>query len=73
MNSTPASVGAHRLAAELVHLPLEKLCDQLLEQLVDGHPADGVALVAVRLHRPQPAGGGLDHLPGSIAVPEWEH
>lgn len=37
-----------RLAAELVHLPLEELCDQLLDRLVDGRPADDVALVAVR-------------------------
>ncbi|MGY2080095.1 SpoIIE family protein phosphatase [Modestobacter sp. SYSU DS0657] len=41
----------HRLATELAHLPLEELCDQLLERLVDGHPADDVALVAVRLNR----------------------
>ena len=37
-----------RLAAELVHLPLEELCDQLVARLVDGHPSDDVALVAVR-------------------------
>nr|WP_281371891.1 PP2C family protein-serine/threonine phosphatase [Modestobacter versicolor] len=61
-----------RSAAELVHLPLEELCDRLLEQLVDGHPADDVALVAVRLHRPLHAGAGPDHLPDSIAVHEWE-
>jgi serine phosphatase RsbU (regulator of sigma subunit) len=38
----------NRLAAELVHLPLEELCDQLLDRLVDGRPSDDVALVAVR-------------------------
>jgi len=37
-----------RLAAELVELPLEELCDQLLDRLVEGHPSDDVALVAVR-------------------------
>ena len=37
-----------RLAAELVHLPPEELCDQLLDRLVDGHTSDDVALVAVR-------------------------
>ena len=68
-----AGVGRlHRLAAELVHLPLEELCDQVLEQLVDGHPADDVALLAVRLHRPRPAGAGSDHLPEVSSVPEWE-
>ncbi|MBJ7453305.1 MAG: SpoIIE family protein phosphatase, partial [Blastococcus sp.] len=38
----------NRLAAELVHLPLEELCDQLLDRLVDGRPSDDVALAAVR-------------------------
>jgi PAS domain S-box-containing protein len=38
----------NRLAAELVHLPLDELCDQLLDRLVDGRPSDDVALVAVR-------------------------
>jgi serine phosphatase RsbU (regulator of sigma subunit) len=38
----------HRLAADLAHLPLEELCDQLLDGLVDGRPSDDVALVAVR-------------------------
>ena len=38
----------NRLARELAHLPLEELCDQLLDRLVDGRPADDVALVAVR-------------------------
>jgi hypothetical protein len=35
---------------ELAHLPLEELLDAVLERLVDGHPEDDVALVAVRLH-----------------------
>jgi PAS domain S-box-containing protein len=38
----------NRHAAELVHLPLEELCDRLLDRLVDGRPSDDVALVAVR-------------------------
>ncbi|OMQ15715.1 hypothetical protein A7K94_0207595 [Modestobacter sp. VKM Ac-2676] len=42
----------NRLAVELAHLPLDELCDQLLDRLVDGRPTDDVALVAVRLHRP---------------------
>ena len=46
-----AGVGRlHQLATELAHLPLEELCDRLLDGLVDGRPADDVALVAVRLH-----------------------
>jgi len=36
---------------ELADLPLEQLLDEVLERLVDGHPEDDVALVAVRLHR----------------------
>jgi serine phosphatase RsbU (regulator of sigma subunit) len=36
---------------DLAHLPLQQLLDTLLERLVDGHPDDDVALVAVRLHR----------------------
>lgn len=36
--------------AELAPLPLEELCDQLLERLVQGRPSDDVALVAVRLY-----------------------
>ncbi|WP_369135892.1 SpoIIE family protein phosphatase [Modestobacter sp. I12A-02662] len=36
-------------ATELAALPLDQLCDQLLEQLVHGKPEDDVALVAIRL------------------------
>jgi len=53
----------HRLATELVHHPLEELCDQVLERLVEGHPADDVALIAVRLHRTPPAAPGQHDLP----------
>ncbi len=54
----------NRLAVELAHLPLDELCDELLHRLVDGNPADDVALVAVRLHgwdraRPADAGSGM--------------
>ncbi|MGY1749047.1 SpoIIE family protein phosphatase [Modestobacter sp. SYSU DS0511] len=57
----------HRLATELAHLPLEELCDQLLERLVEGHPADDVALVAVRLNRQD--GGDLAADPVDHRVP----
>jgi len=65
-----AGVGRlHRLATELVHLPLEELCDRVLERLVDGHPADDVALVAVRLHRPRYTEAGPERLPADTAAP----
>jgi PAS domain S-box-containing protein len=54
------------VATELAHLPLEDLCDQLLDRLVDGRPDDDVALVAVRLHRqdrPRPADAGPNRVP----------
>ena len=35
---------------ELAELSLQPLCDQLLERLVQGRPADDVALVAIRLY-----------------------
>jgi serine phosphatase RsbU (regulator of sigma subunit) len=40
-----------RTLADLAGLPLEQLCDELLDRLVDPHPADDVALVALRLSR----------------------
>ncbi len=61
----------HRLATELAHLPLEELCDQVLDGLVDGRPTDDVALVAVRLHRqdrPRPADAGPNRVPATISV-----
>jgi serine phosphatase RsbU (regulator of sigma subunit) len=45
--------GLDRLRAaltDLAELPLQQLCDQLLERLVQGRPADDVALVAIRLY-----------------------
>jgi serine phosphatase RsbU (regulator of sigma subunit) len=61
----------HRLAVDLAHLPLEELCDQLLERQVDKRPADDVALLAVRLHRqdrPRPPEAGPRMLPGGVAA-----
>jgi serine phosphatase RsbU (regulator of sigma subunit) len=54
---------------ELAHLPLQQLLDTLLERLVDGHPEDDVALVAVRLHRqdaPRPAEAGPTIVPPNV-------
>jgi len=64
--------GMHRLrtaAAELAHLPLDDLCDQLIDRLVEGHPEDDVALVAIRLHpqdQPRPAEAGPQRVPGTV-------
>ena len=44
-------VRLREVVIELAHLPLEELLDQVITRLVDGHPDDDVALVAVRLHR----------------------
>jgi serine phosphatase RsbU (regulator of sigma subunit) len=44
-------VRLREVLVELAGLPLEQLLDEVLERLVDGHPEDDVALVAVRLHR----------------------
>ncbi|MGY1823397.1 SpoIIE family protein phosphatase [Geodermatophilus sp. SYSU D00079] len=43
-----------RHLAELVGLPLDRLCDELLARMLAGVPQDDVALVALRL---QPVGG----------------
>lgn len=65
-----AGLGRLRAAlTELADLPLQELCDQLLERLVRGRPADDVALVAVRLHpqdRPRPAEAGPLHVPAPV-------
>jgi PAS domain S-box-containing protein len=64
--------GLHRLRthlAELAHLPLQQLCDELITRLVDGEPEDDVALVAVRLHpqdRPRPAEAGPNRVPEGV-------
>nr|WP_221203484.1 SpoIIE family protein phosphatase [Modestobacter versicolor] len=55
--------------AELAHLPLQQLCDELITRLVDGKPEDDVALVAVRLHpqdRPRPAEAGPNRVPDLV-------
>jgi len=64
--------GLHRLRthlAELAHLPLQLLCDELIRRLVDGKPEDDVALVAVRLHpqdRPRPVEAGPNRVPDVV-------
>ena len=54
---------------ELAGRPLEKMLDELLERLVDGHPEDDVAVVAIRLHRqdgPRPAEAGPNRVPPDV-------
>jgi PAS domain S-box-containing protein len=60
---------------ELGRLPLEELCDRILERLLPARRSDDVALVAVRLHRqdrPRPPEAGPnrvpDVVPGAAAV-----
>ena len=55
--------------ADLADRPLQEVCDLVIERMVDGHPDDDVALVAVRLHpqdRPRPAEAGPRVLPASV-------
>ncbi|MGY1841442.1 SpoIIE family protein phosphatase [Modestobacter sp. SYSU DS0903] len=55
--------------AELAERPLQQLCDELIERLVEGKPDDDVALVAVRLHpqdRPRPAEAGPNRVPDAV-------
>jgi PAS domain S-box-containing protein len=55
--------------AELAGRPLQQLLDALLERLVDGHPQDDVALVAVRLHPqdgPRPFEAGPESIPPGL-------
>ena len=57
---------------EYAHLPLGRLCDAVVERLVDGRPEDDVALVAVRLHRqdrPRPAEAGPQRVPDPVPQP----
>ncbi|MGY1733367.1 SpoIIE family protein phosphatase [Geodermatophilus sp. SYSU D01045] len=64
--------GLARLTATLAELgdrPLQELCDLLVERMVDGHPDDDVALVAVRLHRqdrPRPDVAGPADVPDAV-------
>ena len=56
-------------AAELAGLPLDDLCDGLIERLVDSRPEDDVALVAIRLHRqdrPRPDVAGPRSVPPTV-------
>ena len=63
--------GMERLVAalaDLADLPLQEICDRVLERMVEGQPDDDVALVAVRLHRqdlPRPAEAGPRNLPAT--------
>ena len=59
-----------QVAREASALPLEELCDRVVSRLVDGRPADDVALVAVRL---DPAGGAPGRPPATDAGehPTW--
>jgi serine phosphatase RsbU (regulator of sigma subunit) len=55
--------------AELAGLPLQQLCDELINRLVAGKPEDDVALVAVRLHpqdRPRPVEAGPNRVPDVV-------
>lgn len=67
--------GIARLAdhlSELGHLPLEQLCDELLQHLQPpGGADDDIALLALRTHaedRPRPADAGPAHTPDSTAA-----
>jgi serine phosphatase RsbU (regulator of sigma subunit)/PAS domain-containing protein len=56
---------------ELADRPLQEMLDEVLERMVDGHPEDDVALVAVRLHRqdqPRPAEAGPNRVPPDVPV-----
>ena len=58
-----------RLLAELGHLPLDALCDALLQRMLPTQPDDDVALVAVRLHvqdRPRPVEAGPQRVPPEV-------
>jgi serine phosphatase RsbU (regulator of sigma subunit) len=62
-------VRLREVVVELAHLPLEELLDEVLSRLVDGHPDDDVALVAVRLHpqgRARPAEAGRNDVPPNV-------
>jgi PAS domain S-box-containing protein len=58
-----------RAVAELGDVTLDELCDGLVDRLVDGHPDDDVALVAVRLFRqdqPRPPEAGPNDVPEGV-------
>ncbi|MFD2091239.1 SpoIIE family protein phosphatase [Blastococcus deserti] len=54
---------------ELADRPLQEMLDEVLDRMVDGHPDDDVAVVAVRLHpqdRPRPAEAGPTRVPPNV-------
>ncbi|MGY1815181.1 SpoIIE family protein phosphatase [Blastococcus sp. SYSU D00820] len=56
-------------AVRLADLPLDDLCDRLIEELVEPTPTDDVALVAIRLHRqdrPRPDQAGAPDVPPTV-------
>jgi len=58
-------------AGRLADLPLQQLCDTLLQELADGRHEDDVALLAVRAHpedRPRPPEAGPGRLPGDLTA-----
>ncbi|WP_432487746.1 PP2C family protein-serine/threonine phosphatase [Kineococcus sp. SYSU DK018] len=60
------------VVAELAHLELEALCDEVLARLVPAGHDDDVALVGVRLHpldRPRPAEAGPHRVPPHPPTP----
>ena len=51
-------------------MPLEQLCDELLDRMSAGADEDDIALLAVRSHpedRPRPAEAGPERLPDPLA------
>jgi serine phosphatase RsbU (regulator of sigma subunit) len=57
--------------SECATLPLEELCDEVLERLVPGGPEDDVALVAIRpasprSPRPRPGRVGPERVPPTV-------
>jgi PAS domain S-box-containing protein len=58
-----------RVVGELADLPLDQLCDRLLERMFLPDTEDDVALLAVRLHpqdAPRPPEAGPQHVPPGI-------
>jgi serine phosphatase RsbU (regulator of sigma subunit) len=47
-----------RCLSRLAGRPLDRLCDELLEQMLQGTPQDDVAVAAVTLGHPARTGGG---------------
>ncbi|MFQ1004115.1 SpoIIE family protein phosphatase [Modestobacter sp. SSW1-42] len=67
-----AGVAALReVVTEAADLPLEELCDRVVDRLVDGRPADDVALVAVRLDRASAGNSGRTPAQYAAAHAGW--